>query len=82
MSMGQEGDTRKFRPPYPGGVTKDISTKPAKKKMCYSCGQEIRGKIWRVDNKNVECTQCHNEGTTSPLEGDFLNNDFNILDFY
>jgi hypothetical protein len=81
MSMGQEGDTRKFRPPYPGGVTKDISTKPAKKKYCYACGLEITGKVWRVDSKNVECTRCYNESATVNY-GDFDDEDFSKDDFY
>ncbi len=84
MSMGLPDDPRQFPRMRKSDrvITKDISTNIEKPKKCYWCKQVIVGKIWRVDSKRVECTQCHNEGTTSPLEGDFLNQDFNIDDFY
>ena len=61
MKMGQEGDKRSFTRPYLYEVTKDVSDREARWLKCAVCGLEVKGKAFRLNEKEVVCFRCHNE---------------------
>jgi hypothetical protein len=74
MSIGQEGDTRRYRKLRKDDyyATKSAfetpnqhtSRSPTEWPRCSVCGQECRGVTFGVPPDDVTCLRCHNEKVT------------------
>jgi len=65
------------------GVTEGMVEQRLRWRKCCDCGVSLKGqtRIWRVSEKEVCCNHCHCQ-SLFPSQGDFLDGDFSIDDFW